>query len=365
MRDVAQRRLQNERLVGRPFATPEEAVEWFGAVQSQDYGGAKWALGQRTRDATDPLIERALERGTIVRTHVLRPTWHFVRPADLRWMLALSAPRIQANSAHRHRELEIDASLLRRTNAAIARALEGGAHLTRAEIERVLKKARITATGPRLAHLLMHAELEAVITSGAWRGKQATYAAFDARVPAAKALSREAALEALALRYFQSHGPARVRDFAWWAGLTAGDAQRGIARCGAQLEEEDVEGQRYFSTVTRLAKRSTRPSDPVVHLLPNYDEYLVAYQDRSHALDPLHAGQLGRELLVANNVVLVNGRVVGSWRRSIEKKAIVVEAKVILALERKVRAVLEDAVSSYGRFIQAAARLRVQTVDKA
>src|SRR5436190_10253869 len=227
--DIAHRRMRNQRLVGAPFATPDEAVGLLVAVQSQDYAGAKWAVGQRVRGATDAALERAFDSGAILRTHVLRPTWHFVTPADIRWLLKLTAPRVSAAMAYYNRKFELDARTFRRSQSLLAKALEGGRHLTREELTQVLERAGIGCKELRPTLLMMQAELDAVITSGPRRGKQFTYALLDERAPPEKTLARDEGLAVLALRYFASHGPAQIRDFAWWSGLTIADAKAGVA----------------------------------------------------------------------------------------------------------------------------------------
>src|SRR5262245_302167 len=213
--DIARTRLRNQRLIGKPFATPEEVVGWLGAVQAQDYAGAKWAVAQRTAGCSDADVEQACRDGRILRTHVLRPTWHLVLPEDIRWMLALSAPRIRAAMAFYDRRLGLTDAVCARSAAALAAALRGGNHLTRGELARVLAAAGIPAAGQRLGHLMVRAEIDGVICSGATRGKQSTYALLDERAPAAKPRGRDDALAELAGRYFASHGPALPQDFAW------------------------------------------------------------------------------------------------------------------------------------------------------
>jgi len=173
---ITQERLRNQRLDGPGFTKATDVVRWLVASQAQDFAGAKWALGLRMKNPSDASIEEEFNRGDILRTHVLRPTWHFVLPEDIRWLLALTAPRVQALSAGRYRQLDLDAKTLRRTDAALARALEGGRHLTREELREALRRAKIAPDGQRMAHILAHAELEAVIASGPRRGKQFTYA---------------------------------------------------------------------------------------------------------------------------------------------------------------------------------------------
>lgn len=172
----------SKRIVGPSLGTPADTVRHLDAIQSQDYGGAKWAVGQRVRGATDASIEEAFAAGQILRTHVLRPTWHFVTLEDIRWMLALTAPRVKAAIASRHRQLELDEATCKRSNAAIAKALEGGGELTRPELAAMLRRKRIvTDSGDpqQVPHLLMRAELDALICSDPRRGAQHTYALLD------------------------------------------------------------------------------------------------------------------------------------------------------------------------------------------
>lgn len=233
---IGLQRLYQQRLTHAPLATPEEVVEWLGAVQSQEYAGAKWSLALRMENPQEDAIERAYAEGSILRTHVLRPTWHFVPAADIRWMLELTAPRIIAQSAHRSRQLELDAAQYARSNEVIARALQGGRYLTRPELGAALTEAGIPAAdGSRLGYIVMHAELEAVICSGPRRGKQMTYALLDERAPHARSMTREEALAELTRRYFTGHGPATVRDFVWWSGLTTFDSDASLGPSGPEV----------------------------------------------------------------------------------------------------------------------------------
>jgi len=214
-RDLVRRRLTNHRLERSEFRKPADVVQWLGAVQAQDYAGAKWALGLRAKGLTDADVDRAFDEGTILRTHILRPTWHFVTPADIRWMLALTFRRVHAANAHTYREFELNASVFRRSRKAIERELRGGKDRTRAELASVLRRAGIAAKGIRLAALMIDAELEGVIVSGPRRGTQFTYALVEERAPRGRTVDREEALAELTTRYFSSHGPATLRDYAW------------------------------------------------------------------------------------------------------------------------------------------------------
>jgi len=221
--DIAHRRLHNQHITRRTLETPQALVEWLGAVQAQDFAAAKWALGLRLQGVTDDDIEQAFTDGAILRTHVMRPTWHFVSPADIRWLLALTAPHVRAASAYYNRKLELDDAVFRRTNAVLANALQGGKQLTRDELASALQQAGIATDGEqRVTYIMMRAELDGVICSGARRGKQFTYALLAERAQQARTLDRDEALAELTMRYFTSHGPATIQDFVWWSGLTVG-----------------------------------------------------------------------------------------------------------------------------------------------
>ena len=228
----------------------------MGAVQAQEYADTRWALALRMRRATAAGIEQAFDEGTILRTHVLRPTSHLVAPTDIRWMLALTGPCVSRRMAPYNRRLELDATVFRRNWNAIVRALRGGAQLTRQELKAVLQRADVRADGvQRLAHIVMQAELDAVICSGARRGNQHTYALLDERVPPSRTLSRDEALAELARRYFTSHGPAQLQDFMWWSGLAATDARAGLAMAGRRLKRDDVDGRTYWRSSPVRARR--------------------------------------------------------------------------------------------------------------
>jgi hypothetical protein len=323
-------------------------VSWLGAVQAQDYPGAKWALGLRMQNAADTAIDRAFAAGEIVRTHVLRPTWHFVAPADIRWMLALTAPRVRAAMAPYDRRIEIDASVVKRSNTAIAAALRGGVQLTRQELKVALQRAGIAADGvQRLAHLSMHAELDGVICSGALRGKQFTYALLDERVPATDTRDRDEALADLTRRYFTSRGPAQIQDFVWWSGLTVADARAGIAMARPHVASEIIDGKTYwFSPSSPPVPRARRAA----HLLPLYDEYLIAYKDRSAALDAARWKAIVRWNAFSCAVTL-DGLVIGGWTRTLTKDGVGISLEVPVPLARSELRLVTNAAQRLGAFL--------------
>ena len=353
--DIVRRRLANQFLAAPGPKKASDVVRALGAVQAQDYAGAKWALAQRTRGATDADVERELSLGSILRTHVLRPTWHFVAPVDIRWMLALTAPRVNAAMAYYDRVLELDATVFRRSNAALTKALAGGKHLTRAELGKVLAKAGIGVTsGQRLGHLMMRAELDAVVCSGPRQGKQFTYALLEERVPPAKPLERDEALLELTRRYFTTREPASARDFAWWSGLSMSDVKRGIQIAGRELEPVTLDGQDFL-----IAERSTPKSPPSAHLLPNYDEYFIGYKNRSAIGQRLGNAKAvtGGNALIAH-VVFVDGQLVGGWKRIFEKKGVVIELELVARITAAEKARITAVARRFGDFLELPVKLR-------
>ncbi|HEY2856738.1 MAG TPA: winged helix DNA-binding domain-containing protein [Gemmatimonadaceae bacterium] len=334
--DICRWRLAGQFLTTTGPTTPPDVVRLLGAVQAQDYAGAKWALAQRVRDITDDALEAALDAGDILRTHVLRPTWHFVRPADIRWMLALTAPRVRAKMAGPNRRLELDRAFVRRSNAVFEKALAGGRSLTRSELAAELHGARLgVVTGQRLGHLMMEAELEGILCSGPRRGKQFTYALLEERAPAAPPISNDEALHELTRRYFTTRGPATPHDFAWWSGLTVADAKRGIASNAGALERVTLGGTDYWLG----AAQSPPPRVRSAHLLPNYDEYFIGHRDRSAIAARLGdvRSVLGGTALVPH-VIVVDGQLVGTWRRAARNDGIVIELSAgtrVTAAERQ------------------------------
>ncbi len=347
---IVRERMANQFLTTPGFANASEVVRAMGAVQAQDYGGAKWALSQRAEGASDDVIEREISAGKILRTHVLRPTWHFVVPEDIRWMLALTGPRVTSAMASYNRRLELTPAVFRRSNEAITDALGGANHLTRAELGEALGRARLgEVTGQRLGHVLMQAELDAVVCSGARQGNQFTYALLDERVPPTAPLERDEALLELTRRYFAARGPATPRDFSWWSGLTVGDARRGIQIAGSGLHRLSHDGHDYwFKPRTRPAPKES----PTVHLLPNYDEYFIGFRDRSAIAQRLGHTRLvtGGSALISH-IVFVNGQIVGGWKRTFKGKNVVIAMSMLSPVNKPELARITAAARKFGAFL--------------
>jgi len=357
--DIARLRLHNQRLSTTTFKNPGDVVGWFGAVQSQDYAGAKWALGQRIQNATDAAIDRSFNEGKILRTHILRPTWHFVTPADIRWMLMLTAPRVHAANAYMYRQLELDKVTLKKSNAALERALLGGRQLTRTELAAAFKKAGIVADGLRLGYFMMYAELEGLICSGARRGKQFTYALLEERVPQVNTLNRDEALAELTRRYFRSRGPATLQDFVWWSGLTMADAKNGIEMVKSQFVNEVLEGQTYWFANSG-SRAPFREKSPKAYLLPNYDEYFIGFKDRSAIGEVARRSNLPENSpsLLAHSIIL-DSQVVGGWKRTLKKNVVIIELNLITDLTKAEKRAVAEAANWYGKFLD----LRVELAE--
>ena len=303
---------------------------------------AKWAIALRMKSpAADADIDRAFDAGKILRTHAMRPTWHFVAPADIRWLLSLTGPRVNAASAYVYRQHGLTATVFRRSDAVIHRALEHGRFLTRAALQTELARSGIEAAGTRLAGIVIHAEQEGLICSGPREGRQFTYALLETRAPNARVLSRDAALAELSRRYFTSRGPATAQDFACWSGLTLADARAGIESLGSVFERETAEGKTW---VFRRPRSLPRRAEGGAFLLPDYDEYGMSYKDRAALFPtPLHS-KSRRIVLAYNRMIVVDGIVAGSWRRSLAGSSVEIETDYVVPMNRgRLKAVAQAA----------------------
>lgn len=346
--DIGNIRLFSQQIAATQFKTAKEIVGWMGAMQAQEYNMAKWALGVRLPGSTTDIIQAAIDRGEILRTHLLRPTWHFVSADDIYWMLELSAPRIKAFAKGRYRELELTAPILLKSYSILEKALSGGKHLIREELVSEFKKAKILTNDNRAAHLLMNAELEGLICSGAAEGKKQTYALLEERVPKPTSMDREEALAQLTIRYFTSHCPATLEDFAWWSGLTLTDARRGMELVRSRFISEKSGSQDYWLTGSYPHATNKKNS---VFLLPAFDEFTISYKDRSASLllndhkKAISTNGLFRPLIV------VNGKVTGLWKPVIRKDKVIIETDFFKPHNKSLKFKLEKAAEGYGNFL--------------
>lgn len=346
---IAALRLHNQQIARTRFEQPHELVAWLGAIQGQDYSGALWSLGLRLPGSTDTRIEQALLDRTIVRTWALRGTLHLVAAADLRWLLDLLAPRVLAGSALRLRQLELDEQTLTRSNRLIANAVSDGQPHSRTELFALLEANGISTQGQRGYHMLIRASWEGLICQGVAVRNVPTFLALDQALPPGKKLARDEALAELAGRFFTSHGPATLQDFVWWSGLTVGDARAGLEAVKRELTQEAVDEQTYWFPPSLSDPEHV---DGTLYLLPGFDEYLLGYRDRNAVLDPQYASRIvpgGNGVFYPT--IVSNGRIVGTWKRSIKKGGVFIGAQPFTSLAPAEEAAFAVAAQRYGAFL--------------
>lgn len=350
-------RLASQRLV--PLESPKtagfkraaQAVQWMGAVQAQEYAHARWAVGSRCPPEaaiTDAAMEQALAQRKVVRSWVLRGTLHLAAAADLRWLLALAAPALLTRTAAAYRDAGLDEAAFRKILPAIRQCLEGGRQLTRVELFAALAAHRIDTEGERGGRILYRAAQLGLICLGDPRGKQATYVLLDEWLPPAPELPREDALKKLAQRYFSSHGPATLADFAWWSGLAAGEARAALEMAAPGLAHALFEGGTVW-----WSKRTPSPAAGAraVQLLAGFDEYVLGYTDRKAVIDTAHAGKLMTPNGLFRPALLINGRVAGTWQAEVKKGALSISTAPFTPLPRGSTGALRLAAQHYAAFI--------------
>jgi hypothetical protein len=339
----------NQGIAQPTFAEAGDVVAWLGALQAQDYVGTLWAIGLRMTGAIEQRIEQAIAERTIVRTWPMRGTLHFVAANDVRWMLALLAPREMASSAGRSRQLDLDAATFARSKEVFAEALQGGKQLTRDEMLQALEQAGIAMTDQRGYHLLVRSAQDGLICFGSRRGKQPTFVLLDEWIPPTQPLARDEALAELTRRYFSGHGPATAQDLMRWAGLTAAEVKRGLEATANELIRETIANRVYWMPSRAPAPTSGMES---VYLLPGFDEYVLGYGDRSAVLDQAYA----RRICPGDNgmfipTLVIGGEVTGTWKRTLKKRAVVIEVTPFRPLAPAETQMLSVAADRYGEFL--------------
>jgi hypothetical protein len=356
--NIAQIRFVNQRIAHPAPGRPEETVRAIGMVQAQDYLGALWAVGLRTSNATEKDIERALEAGQIVRTWPARGTLHFVSAQDVRWLLDLLGRRVIRRIAGRYRQLGLDDADFARSRAWVGQALQGGNRLTRPAIYQGLARAGVSMAGQRGIHILSRLAMEGQICFGPRDGKQQTFVLLDEWVPQAQTLPRERALLELARRYFSSHGPATVKDFAWWTGLPVSEARQALEMIEPELEEMDYDGQACWLRRSAPAEQPASQYAPptarlltVARLLPAFDEYLVGYTDRNAVLDPSFRLQVNDRGGMLNPVIAIGGLVVGTWKRALKKGTVAITPEWFAPPNKAQQHAFVEAAGRYAAFL--------------
>ena len=349
--DIIRYRLHNQQIAGTKFRKPEEIVEWLGAVQAQDYSGGLWGIGLRLPGTTLVDIEKALVDRKIIRTWPMRGTLHLVPARDARWMLELLTPRVIRQSARRYKELGLNDEIFRRSEELISQALVGGRQLTREALSDVLAKGGINPEGQRSYHILGYLAQKGVICLGAREDKQQTFALFDEWVAESRRLELDEALAEIARRYFASHGPATLQDFTWWTGLAASEAKAGLEIVEVDLMQEEIDGKHYWLKPSSIPAGEDEP--PIACLLPNYDEYMIGYKDRS-AMFPVLSEKLDPQAygrIALNHTIIIDGIIVGGWRRERKTDRVVVRTKLFRPLDGAEKDALSMAADRYGTFL--------------
>jgi hypothetical protein len=346
--NIATVRLISQQIAETKFGTAKDLVDWMGAMQAQDYAMAKWAIGARLPNSTDQEVETAINNGDIIRTHLLLPTWHFVTAGDIYWMLELTAPQIKTSLKSRQKQLELSEATLAKSNEVIEKALSGGKSLIREEIIAELEKAKIATNENRASHLLLCAELEGIICSGAIkRGKQ-TYALLEERVPQKKHLTKEEALASLAKRYFTSRCPATLQDFIWWSGLSAKDAKHALEMVKSDFIPETIDSQTYWlANSFSLPKTDNRS----VYLLPAFDEFIISYKNRSAVLPFGNQNKAISDNGIFRPMIVVNGQITGIWKRTLKKDKVIVATECFQKLDKATTGLIGKASLQYERFV--------------
>lgn len=354
-RAIARWRMHTLRLSGQTYPSPAAVVEGLLAVQSENHAQASWAVGTRTSGFTEAQFGRLFDDGVILRTHVLRPTWHYVSPDDIRWLVDLTAPRISRLMVQLQRELELNDAVLEASADVIADALSGGVHLTRDALGDRMRDAELPAEGQRLGVMMANAEMSGLVCSGAMEGKQHTYALLDERASEARRLDRDEALAELVLRYFTGHGPATERDLAYWATMTLVDVRAGLADVADQLDHFEHDGRTYWFG---QPPPDEGPSSPRAHLLQVLDEYHNGYQDSRYVLDV--DGLVPRGRGATMGMALVDGQMVGELRRTIRPSEATFEIGLCRNLDDDELDALHAAAGRYGRFLGLDTRVLAQ-----
>lgn len=349
LNEIALIRLACQQISTSKLKAEKELVYWLGAVQAQDFPMSKWAVGVRLPGSTEKSVEMAIDSGEIIRTHVMRPTWHLVSAEDVYWMLELSAPQIKTLARSRDKELELTEEVFSRCNKLLEKWLRDSNFLTREELVKLLADAGFNNENNRVSHILMRAEIEGIIGSGPAKTGKPTYALLDERVPVKKPMKRDEAAAELARRYFTSHGPATLHDFAWWSGLPVKECRQAIEEIKTDFVAEVVDGETYYFNPEVTVREAENER---IYLLPAFDEYIISYKNRTAMLtfeNHLKA--------VSNNgifwpVIVYNGQVIGSWKRTIKASQVTLETKYFGSPSKTIQKRVEKEFEVYAAFLE-------------
>ena len=356
--EIVKHRLATQHITN-PSGTPEEILSYFGAMQAQDYPASLWAIGLRCKEGTTAKdVENAIIKKEIARTWLMRGTLHFAASKDIHWMLDLFRPRLLRTAILRDKHLGLSDNVIEKTKKLFYAALKKERILTRLQMYDILDKGRVPSKNNLGYHMLYRAAWDGLICFGPMHEKEQTFVLLDDHIKERSELSNEQAISELALRYFSSHGPATLRDYVWWSGLTVKDARLGIEKNSSKLSEEDIDGTRYY-----MQKKMPKIDDKSrVHLLPAFDEYLVSYADRSAMLGNPGMQKAIKRMIetqkltiihsngIFSSVIVVDGAVVGTWSRKINENKVTVTIKRYVKLDKDADKGIREEAERYGRF---------------
>jgi hypothetical protein len=323
--DISVLRFNNQHIADSKFNSVKDIASWMGAMQAQDFNMSKWAYGIRLNNLKVTSINDAINSGEIVRSHLLRPTWHFVSADDIYWISELTAPQIKSAAKSREKQLGLDETVIRKSYSVLEKSLRVGGHLTRQEIISDLRKAGIETDNNRASHLLIRAETEGIICSGKLKEYKQTYTLLPEWIPRTKTLNRDEALKELALRYFTSHGPATLNDFNWWSGLSIRDSRQALDSVKSELCSEVMENNTYWFA---SPSETSEPRTDEVFLLPAYDEFIISYRDRTASLKLVNHKKAVSDNGIFYPVIIRNGQVIGTWKHTVKKDLVFFETKI-------------------------------------
>ena len=350
-KDLIAFRLTNQQISRHQFKTVEDLVNWMLVMQSQEFAMAKWAIGLRMSGITEKDVDLAFNEGRILRTHVLRPTWHFISPSDIGWMIHLTAPKIRKIMGYYCEKNGVDKRIINKSNDLLAKHLQGGQFLMREQLRKILEGSKINTAGERMALILMQAELDSIICSGPRIGNQFSYAFLPERAGKQKILSNEEALIELAGRYFRSRGPATVQDLSYWSGIPQKDARRAAEGLNKDFRKMPWDGREFYCSIHQVAAPINAKAS---FLVPDYDEIGMSYRDKgAFSLRERAATENAGPGAGFQHFFVIDGKVGGYWKPTLLKTKRKVETKPYIQLSDTGARKLQSAVKRYDRFFNA------------
>lgn len=339
--NIPQIRLSNQKLINTDLSSPLEIVEWLGAVQAQDITGGEWTIGMRMKKVSRDAILKSIENKKIIRTWPMRGTLHYVPAADAKWMVKYLAERVNKRLNSYYKKSDLDSEVFSKARKILVKELTGGKSLTRPEIYEIFEGKNIASKKMRGLFILGHLAQEGTICFGVKKGNQPTFVLFDEWIKNSLKLEKDEALTKLAKRYFSSHGPAQIYDFMYWCGITKSEALGAIE--SLKLDTEVIENRTYYFFDSKEATAHE------VFLLPPYDEYTIAYKDRTDIVEPNNIKYLKTVNGFWSSMIL-EGRVVGMWRRTINKETMNITLSPAIKLNTSTRDAFEKKAHDYAEF---------------